>query len=100
MPVLWCASLGMAAEWQAVFPGREWVKATPDEVGMEAASLERAREYALSAGGAGYITRHGKLVMAWGDLGQRYELKSTTKSIGVTALGLAVGEGKMKLSDL
>ena len=61
--------------------------------------LSRARDYALTGGGSGYITRSGKLVMSWGDPTQRYDLKSTTKSIGVTALGLAIADGKIQLSD-
>eukprot|EP00913_Durusdinium_trenchii_P023463 g22041.t1 len=59
----------------------------------------RARDYALTGGGAGMIVRHGKVVMAWGDTGRRYDLKSTTKSIGMTAVGLAIKDGKLKLSD-
>jgi len=42
------------------------------------------------------ITRQGKLVMQWGDQAQRYDLKSSTKAIGVTAVGLALMDGKFK----
>jgi CubicO group peptidase (beta-lactamase class C family) len=38
--------------------------------------------------------------MSWGDAKKRFDLKSTTKSIGVTALGLAIGDGKLDLNDL
>jgi Beta-lactamase len=34
-----------------------------------------------------------------GDQKERYDLKSTTKSIGITALALAIQDGKLKLSD-
>jgi len=44
---------------------------------------------ALTGEGSGLITRHGRVVLAWGDPKKRYDLKSSTKSIGVTALGLA-----------
>src|SRR5688572_27232905 len=67
---------------------------------MDATKLAQAREYALTGDGSGYITRHGKLVLTWGDVRPQYDLKSTTKSIGVTALGLAIADGKMNLSDL
>ncbi|MHC4178683.1 MAG: serine hydrolase domain-containing protein, partial [Planctomycetota bacterium] len=50
--------------------------------------------------GRDWLIRHGRLVMAWGSPTQRYDLKSTTKAIGVTALGLAVTDGKMKLGDV
>jgi CubicO group peptidase (beta-lactamase class C family) len=68
-------------------------------MGMDKAKLRQARQYALTGGGAGYITRHGKLVVSWGDPKKIYDLKSTTKSIGVTALGLAVKDRKIKLTD-
>lgn len=72
----------------------EWKRAAPADVGMDEAKLNQARAYALSAGGSGIITRGGVAVMTWGDQKRRYDLKSTTKSIGVTALGLALGDGK------
>jgi CubicO group peptidase (beta-lactamase class C family) len=66
---------------------------------MDEAELRKGRDYALTGGGSGYITRHGRLVMSWGDPDRRYDLKSTTKSIGVTALGLAIADGTMGLAD-
>ena len=79
--------------------GRNGFRKKPAEVGMEASRLEQAKDYALTGGGSGFVTRHGYLVMSWGDVSQRYDLKSSTKSIGVTALGLAIGDGKLKLTD-
>jgi len=81
------------------WPVPQWQKATPQQMGMDPALLNKARDYALTGGGSGYITRSGKLVMAWGDPRKKYDLKSTTKSIGITALALAVKDGKMKLTD-
>ena len=74
-------------------------KASPGEVGMDKKLLESARDYALTGGGSGRIVRQGKLVMTWGDQKKRYDLKSTTKSFGATALGVAIGDGKIKLTD-
>jgi CubicO group peptidase (beta-lactamase class C family) len=82
-----------------IYPGATWAKATPAEVGMDADTLAKARAYALTGGGSGYVTRHGKLVLSWGDPRRRYDLKSSTKSIGVTSLGLALADGKMALDD-
>ncbi len=100
---------GLAAEPQrteadgssgtTVWPMPQWQHVLPDEVGMDEAKLRLARDYAMSGGGAGYITRHGRLAMAWGDPRQRYDLKSTTKSFGSIALGLAIGDGKLHLED-
>jgi CubicO group peptidase (beta-lactamase class C family) len=77
----------------------EWAKSTPAEAGLDAAKLDEARDFALKGGGSGCIVRHGTLVFAWGDQKRLYDLKSTTKSIGVTALALAIADGKMDLAD-
>ncbi len=82
-----------------IWPDRDWPKATPEDVGMDRRLLEQAKRYALTGGGSGYIVRHGKLVMSWGDPRQRYDLKSTTKSFGATALGIAIADGKLGLDD-
>ena len=76
-----------------------WQYAPPQTVGMNPAALTQARQYALTGAGSGYIIRRGKLVMAWGDEKQRYDLKSTTKSIGITALGLALADNRIALDD-
>jgi len=98
--VVWIA---LIAAWHApaaeAWPKAEWPAATPAEVGLDATKLAEAREYALTGGGSGYITRHGNLVLSWGDPRQRYDLKSTTKSFGCIALGLAIKDGKVRLAD-
>lgn len=83
----------------APFPGKQWDAAPPADVGLDEAKLAQARDYALTGGGSGVVVRRGKLVMSWGDVRQRYDLKSTTKSFGATALGVAVADGKVRLSD-
>jgi CubicO group peptidase (beta-lactamase class C family) len=101
---------GLAASWlvfcvltapcsAAEFPQERWSRVTPSEAGLDEAKLHAARDYALTGGGSGYVVRGGKLVLSWGDEVQRYDLKSTTKSFGAAALGLAINDGKMKLSD-
>ncbi len=84
---------------EPVYPAEEWTTASPAGVGLDANQLEQARDYALTADGSGYITRYGRLVMKWGDTSRKYDLKSTTKSIGVTALGLAIADNKIRLND-
>jgi CubicO group peptidase (beta-lactamase class C family) len=66
---------------------------------MDQRLLEQARDYALRGGGSGRILRGGKAVLTWGNQATRYDLKSSTKSIGVTALGLALGDGLVELTD-
>lgn len=87
---------GGKAEAADIGPGLDWRCAEAEQVDMDAAMLRRARDYALTGDGSGIITRHGKLVMQWGDQARRYDLKSSTKAIGVTAVGLALGDGKIK----
>ncbi len=92
------AAMARAAEHP--WPGSDWPAAKPAEVGMEAARLEKARAYALTGAGSGIITRHGRAVIRWGDGARRYDLKSTTKSIGVTSVGLAMMDSRIKTLDV
>jgi CubicO group peptidase (beta-lactamase class C family) len=82
-----------------VFPTNEWASATPAEMNMDVAKLDQARDYSLIGGGAGFITRRGRVVYTWGDTTARYDLKSATKSIGSIALGLALDDGRLRLTD-
>jgi CubicO group peptidase (beta-lactamase class C family) len=82
-----------------VWPEGEWERAKPEEVGVDGGTLEKAKDYALTGGGSGCIVRYGRLIMQWGDQKQLYDLKSTTKSIGVTAVGLALKDGKIRSLD-
>ena len=79
-----------------IWPMPNWERDEPEHVGMDSALLHKARDFALTGGGSGCIIRHGRLVMQWGEQKQRYDLKSTTKAIGVTAVGLALQDGKFK----
>ena len=83
-----------------VFPTDRWDKASAADVNLDSSFLLKARDYALTGGGAGMITRHGRLVLQWGDVTRKFDVKSTSKSIGVTALGLAMDDGKIRLNDL
>jgi len=77
----------------------KWQTASPASQGLDESKLAQARDYALTGDGSGFVVRGGKCVMSWGDPKQRYDLKSSTKAIGVTALGLALQDGKMELND-
>lgn len=79
------------------WPALKWERTTPEAAGMDQSQLQRAREYALTGEGSGYIVRGGSLVMEWGDPRRRYDLKSTTKSFGSIALGVAIKDGKVRL---
>lgn len=61
--------------------------------------LAEARDFAVRGGGAGVVMHYGKIVYQWGDTKARFDLKSSSKSIGVTALGLAIMDRKVALHD-
>jgi CubicO group peptidase (beta-lactamase class C family) len=80
-----------------------WATATPADEQMDVTKLDQARNYsttsALGTRESGFIVRHGRLVYSWGEPNTRYEMKSTTKSMGGLALLLALDEGKLALTD-
>lgn len=98
LAVILCA-LAIPGFGAGTWPGKEWQTAAPSEAGLDSARLAQARDYALTADGAGHIIHKGKLVMSWGDATQRYDLKSTSKSIGGTLLGIALKDQKVRLDD-
>jgi CubicO group peptidase (beta-lactamase class C family) len=84
---------------EPTFPGKSWPRKSPAELGLDAKRLDQARDYALTGGGSGIVIYHGHAVLEWGDQRERYDLKSTTKSLGATLLGVALLDGKVKLDD-
>ena len=84
---------------RADFPGASWPEASAAGMHLDVAALERARDYALTADGSGCIIYEGKRVFAWGDQKRLYDLKSSSKAIGVTLLGIALKDGKVQLDD-
>ncbi len=77
------------------WPTETWETAAPAEVGMDESLLAMAEDYALTGDGSGIVSRHGRVVLRWGDQKQTYDLKSSTKAIGITALGLALADGRI-----
>ncbi len=80
-------------------PDRGWMRIAPGEVGMRPEGLVDAQAYALRAGGAGLISRHGYVVHSWGNIDERFDVKSTTKSIGSIALGIFMDENRLRIDD-
>ncbi len=80
-----------------------WATATPAEEQMDSTKLDQAQAYsttsAKNTNESGFIVRHGRLVYSWGLPQTKYEMKSTTKSMGGLALLLALDEGKLALTD-
>lgn len=81
-----------------------WTRvAAAADVGMDQALLTQASTYASTSGtvivndNAGMIVRHGRIVHSWGDIDKPYDMKSTTKSIGGIALGIAYDDDIIEL---
>ncbi|HKQ14974.1 MAG TPA: serine hydrolase [Steroidobacteraceae bacterium] len=88
----------------ATFHG--WAKVDAATVGMTQAGLDTAATFAQNVPdtvvkdpvipgkepGNGMIVRHGQLVHFWGDIDEKLEVKSVTKSMGGIVLGLAFDE--------
>jgi CubicO group peptidase (beta-lactamase class C family) len=83
-----------------LWPSTSWTIATPASQSMDATLLAQARDFALTYGGSGMIVRGGRQVLSWGSVTTRYDVKSSTKSIGSTVLGLAMSDGMLALDDL
>jgi CubicO group peptidase (beta-lactamase class C family) len=101
LTLLACGTSHLAsADAPVTWPGAAWPTASPAALGMDPGLLAEAVNYAQTYGGAGLIVRQGRVVASWGSTGQRFDLKSTTKSIGTTALGLAMADGLAVPDDL
>ena len=88
-------------------PFRGWAKVDASAVGMTQDPLTAAGDFAQDVpdgptadSGNGMIVRHGQLVHFWGDIDERKEVKSVTKSMGGIVFGLAIDDGLVGLRDL
>jgi CubicO group peptidase (beta-lactamase class C family) len=81
------------------FPEPEWSSVTPESMGLNSDLLRKSQEYALTGEGSGCVIVRGKMVAVWGDRKKIYDLKSSSKSIGVSLLGVALKEEKVALND-
>jgi CubicO group peptidase (beta-lactamase class C family) len=85
-----------AATKQPVFPGKDWERRTPEQVGLLA---DKLRELARLVGGRGCVVRHGYLVFTWGDATKRGDVASAVKPVISTLLLLAIQQGLLKNVD-
>ena len=80
-------------------PDRGWLRVAPSEVGMDDVLLQQAQAYGETENSSGMIVRRGRVVRSWGSIDQRFDLKSTTKSIGSIALAIALEQQPVRLED-
>jgi CubicO group peptidase (beta-lactamase class C family) len=89
-----------AAHLQArVFPGTEWLKATPESQGLAEAELRAAvdymeREFGPDGARELVLVRNGYLIWAGPNADACHNIWSATKNFTSTALGLLVADGK------
>lgn len=79
-----------AAAQNRVYPGKDWLRKTPKQVGLDAKKL---RAFSKFVGGRGCVVRHGYLVYTWGDATKRGDVASAAKPIYSFFLFLALKMG-------
>lgn len=62
----------------ATWPGKEWTRKSPADVGLDAEKLKAFSDF---VGGRGCVVRHGCLVYEWGDASKRGDIASASKPI-------------------
>ena len=94
-------ALADAAPPVDVYPGESWVQAeTPDAVGWSQRKLDKARHFSRKIGStAVMIVQHGVVVHAWGDTIGKSEAYSVRKSLLSALIGIAVGKGRIDLTQ-
>ena len=78
------------------FPDKEWEARTPEECGMDGASLDQLAE---ALGGRGCVIRDGYVVKAWGDQREVGDWFSSAKPVLSTLLFFSIEEGRVKGVD-
>ena len=83
-----------------VWPGAQWERAAPAEHGWSTDLLARARAYSERAGSSAVtIVQHGRVVDESGDTAHKSPIASVRKSLLSALYGIAIDEGKIRLSD-
>ncbi len=91
---------------ETVFPGNEWERVEPQDVGMDAEKLEAARQWHQGQAGENpfriVVVRAGRMVAEWEQgvaTDERRNMASATKSVFSSVLGVALAEGKIGSPD-
>ncbi len=89
---------------ESVFPGKDWIKDKPENVGIDTTVLASALGFLKShCKGDGLeevmVIRNGRLVWAGDSIAKIHDIWSCTKSFVSTAVGLLEEEGKLRLEQ-
>ena len=83
-----------------VYPTLHWELLEPSAAGWSADLLDKARAYAAASGSSAVmIVHHGRVIAEWGDTSRRTDIASVRKSLLSALFGIAIEEGRVKLSD-
>jgi CubicO group peptidase (beta-lactamase class C family) len=83
-----------------MYPKHRWEVLEPSVAGWSADLLDKARAYAAASGSSAVmIVQHGRVIAEWGDTQRRTDVASVRKSLLSALIGIAIEEGRVKLSD-
>ncbi|MBZ5644769.1 MAG: beta-lactamase family protein [Acidobacteriia bacterium] len=89
---------GTAAGSAAVFPARHWEHRCGPQWSAEL--LSAAQAYSSRIGSSAVvIVQHGRIVAEWGEVQRRFMVASIRKSLLSALYGMAIEEGRVRLSD-
>ena len=81
-------------------PTLHWEALEPSAAGWSADLLDKARAYAAASGSSAVMIVHrGRVIAEWGDTHRRMDIASVRKSLLSALFGIAIEEGRVKLSD-
>ena len=97
--------VGCSSPSKTVFPKDEWIKAKPEDVGINSKILNEAVGFLeQNSGKSGIhelmIVRHGRLIYSGDSIYKVHGVWSCTKSFTSTVLGLLIDDNKAQLSTL
>ncbi len=97
----WIASVALAAaarpsHAESVYPGADWSRREPAELGLNASALDRFRD---ACAGHGWVTRAGQAVYSWGETWKPIDIASACKPWFGHFLFRALQDGRLKSLD-
>lgn len=87
---------------ETAWPVPDWEVAAPESQGLSQAGVHKVRDWLKEQGSkTGMIVRHGRIVGEWyfedANAASQFLVYSTSKSMSSTAVGVAIGQGKLNL---
>jgi len=107
LPFLWllivCGIAGAQTTIEhpsSIFPGKTWVKATPEALGWSSGKLDEARRFFDTLPPASLIAvDHGRIAVEWGDSTKKIKISSMRKSILSALYGIDSANRRLDLDE-